>query len=290
MTFGEGLDLYEQDVGKKNAAYARRYLEAGGTERDQSLTKYLAELEDSGLKRGTVDRHRAMVQAFFRYADKLLRDRGSFGIHVPEARGWHYDAEHESRKVALDSSLIGLLIAAAKDGTLTARQMTLLCLSTVYAMRTVEMASIQQQDVDREGQRIFIRTAKGGVWRWCWLPPQIQSYLQEDWAPTTAGAVQKAFTSIWGQVIERKRPPRTAWHAIRHALHRDLEAAGVSESDRTRFGRWRTGTQSMAQSYVNVTVNVTAEGEAPARQEGDEGSREFDAAVWAAHPWLGLWR
>ena len=279
MTYREALEVYRSEVGQKFARMVERYLESGGTNADQTFTAYLRDMERSGMARGTCDLHRRTIRAFYR----------RFSMTAPNARGWEFDSEAESRRPALDGHLIARMIEAAKDGTLTARQSCILALTTTYGARAEEVARVQMKDVDREGSRIFIRTAKHGIKRWCWLPPEIEPWLQAEWPETQANSVEKAFAAIWAQVLEIPRPPRTGWHGIRRGLVLALKEVGVPEEDRERFLRWKVK-GGMVKLYSRPNVLVGAEGEAPARQEGDEGSREYDEAVWERHPFLPLWR
>lgn len=283
LKYGDALQVYEADAGPKFASIVRRYLtslddpDAGN--HDQTFTHYLGRLEKAEMARGTVDLHRRAIRAFYR----------KFGMAPPAARGWEFDSEAESRRPALDAQLVADLIAAAKDGTLTARQTCILALTTIYGMRAEEVSRVQERDLDRVGCRIFVRTAKKGVRRWFWLPEEVQRWLQREWPETNANRVEKAFVSIWGQVLEIPRPPRTGWHAIRRGLVVALKDAGVPEEDRERFMRWKVK-GGMVQLYSRPNVLVGAQGEAPARTEGDEGSRAYDEAIWQNHPWLYLWR
>ena len=279
MKYPEALEIYAKEVGPKFSSIVRRYVEADGEPHDQTFTRYLQGLEKSGMARGTVDLHRRTIRAFYR----------RFGMQAPQARGWEFDSEAESRRPALDAQLVTQFIAAAQDGLLTPRQSSILALATTYGMRAEEVSRVQAEDIDREGSRIFVRTAKHGVKRWCWLPPEIEPWLQDEWPETTANSVEKAFAAIWGQVLEIPRPERTAWHSIRRGLVLALKEAGVPEDARERFLRWKTAS-SMVKRYSRPNVLVGAQGEAPARTEGDEGSREYDAAVWDNHPWLANWR
>lgn len=293
MTYGEALSVYAANAGTKAASYARRYIEEcdgdADPKSDQVFTRYIGALVDRGLKRGTANLHRRMIAAFFRATNEVRLERGLVGLHVPQARGWQYDSERESRRTVIDAPLIARMIDAAKRGDLSPRQTSILCLSTIWGVRAIEISRVRAEDVDRAGERIFIQTAKKGQPRWCWLPPEAAPWLQETWTPTRANTITKAFAGIWGSVLEVERPDRTAWHAIRRAITEAMDGAGVSEQDRARFMRWKTRGSSMAQLYANPTVRATETGEAPARAADDEGTRAFDRAAWDAHPFLRLW-
>ena len=279
MRYSEALDTYAKEVGPKFASIVRRYVEAEGDQYDQTFTRYLEGLERAGMARGTVDLHRRTIRAFYKH----------FNMPVPKARGWEFDSEAESRRPALHSQLVAQFVGAARDGQVTARQVAVLALTSIYGMRAEEVARVQERDIDHEGRRIFCRTAKKGVPRWLWLPPEMEKWLLIEWAPTTANSIEKAFAAIWGQVLEIPRPPHTGWHSLRRGLVFALKESGVPEDDRERFMRWKTAS-SMVKRYSRPNVLVGADGEAPAREEGDEGSRLYDEAVWSNHPWLPLWR
>lgn len=84
-----------------------------------------------------------------------------------------------------------------------------------------------------------------------------------------------------------------AHNSVRRGLVLSLRRAGAGDMDIARFMRWsgggqRGGAEAMVDWYGDPTAIVGEEAEA--RPEEREGTREEDARVWDAHPWLGLWR
>ncbi|HEY3367774.1 MAG TPA: hypothetical protein VGK74_22175 [Symbiobacteriaceae bacterium] len=282
MTAAEALARYEREAGPKFAAIVERYLRWGGTQADAAFARYLRHLEqEEHLAPGTVDLHRRTIQAFYRH----------FRQESPQVRGWHYDP-HDASRPALSSDLITRLIQAARGGDLTGRQSALLAMSSTYGMRAGELAALGPEDVDLAGARVYIRTLKGGTPRWCWLPPEIQPYVDLEWSRCTPNSVEKTFDNLWSAVSDIEKPQRTNWHSCRRALVRDLVAGGVPEGSVARFLRWANGgargSEKMVALYSKPSDDVGVEGVTRARME-DEGGREFDALVWDSHPYLRLW-
>ncbi|MHB1803133.1 MAG: hypothetical protein ACYCU5_16040 [Actinomycetes bacterium] len=283
LTIHEALTRYGQEAGQKPAATIRRYLDGGGDGSDASLSGFLADLERQGLGRGSIDLYRRQVQAFYRH----------FGIPAPKARQWRYDSS-EAKRPALSRGLIGQMIQAALADRTSPRDCATLALATVYGLRATEIAAIRQQDVQIESQRLYIRTAKGGRPRWCWLPPCLHEAVDVEWGLATVSRVESAFPRLWRAVSGARKPPGVGLHAIRRALVRDLSLAGVPPQDIGRFMRWArggasAGAERMVSWYANPSEEVTAEGAGPARVEADD-TEQADAPVWGAHPYLGAWR
>jgi integrase len=281
LTAAEALKRYAREAGPKFAAMVERYLGKGGSNSDTVFLKYLRHLEQEGLRPGTVDLHRRTIQAFYRH----------FRLAPPQARGWHYDP-HDASRPALAVELIAHLIQAAKTGKLTSRQTALLALSTTYGMRAGELAAVTAADVDLVGQRIYIRTLKGGKPRWCFLPPEIIPYVDASWARVSPNSVEKTFDNLWSAAVDAGRPDGTAWHSCRRALVRDLVAGDAPDGAVAKFLRWANGgskgAERMVELYSRPSDHVGLEGTTPARTE-DEGCRSHDELVWDRHPYLKFW-
>lgn len=248
----------------------------GNPPSDSMLTRYMAALEADGKQRGTVDRHRRAIQAFYRH----------FNVPAPKARGWKYSIQ-EGERLALGTDMIAALVAAVREQG-DAYCCGLLCLATVYGMRCEELSRVRPEDVDLPGERLYVRTVHGGQVRWTWVPPEARPWLDIAWPRTTARAVERLFADLWALATEAERPDGMAWHAVRRGLAVALEEAGVSESDGERFMRWKAGGRSMVRHYRNPSAMVGVQGVERVRRE-EEASRAYDEEVWERHPWVGLW-
>lgn len=278
MTLAEALERYADDAGPKRAAIVRRFVESQGWHPDGSraIARHLEALTAQGLAPGTVDLAYRTIRAFYR----------RLGLAAPKVRGHRYDPM-DARRFALSPAVVARLVEVARDGVLLPAHAGYVALSTTYGMRAIEMARVRPEDIDAAGERIRIRTAKHGTARWTWMPPEIAAVVaQAGLAPTAVARVESAFAHVWDAAMDEPRPQGVAWHAVRRALNRDLAAAGVSTEDRRRFGRW-AGAPSMAERYATPNLTVGETGVAPARLEA-EGTRDFDRAVWEAHPYVGF--
>lgn len=280
MTVDEAIGRYGEEAGPKRAAIVRRFVEEQGWHESASraLAAHMRDLEDRGMKPGTVDQVYRTIRAFYR----------RLGLQPPRVPGHHYDAMDSSRP-ALDQVLIRQMIGAATAGRVLPQHAGYLALSTLYGMRATEIASVRDTDVDLSRERFHVRTAKGGKERWVWLPPAAASYLPDHWPTVTEAHVESAFARVWDAAVEADRPRGVAWHSIRRALVRDLREGGVDASDVERFLRWASGgSRRMVQLYEkpNELVGLSGERESVAVPEG---TREADAAVWDAHPYTRAW-
>ena len=283
------LDRYRMQAGTKNARYVERWLEWLATQgpsrpSDTTMARYLRYLQETGLKDGTVDLHHRIIGAYYRFQ----------GLPAPKARGWRYDSSEASRP-ALSTGSIETMIRAAREGELTLRQMSCLCLATIYGCRVGEMAQIQNDDVKWDQERIYLRTEKGGPARWIYLPSQLYPYLQKTWEPCLPDSMAGLFDAIWCAVAEVDRPARTGWHSIRRALNRDFELAGLGIAERSLFMRWAGGGgdgepgYKMANLYAHPNAEIDIQSGQHAVVEKGEGLREHDEDAWRLHPYLPYW-
>ena len=279
MTAAAALAQYSQHVSPKYAKLIREWLDWGGRNNNQLMTKYVRYLLDErGLRPSTVDLHVRAVQAFYRH----------FGLSAPEPVGFHHDAR-DTRRPTLTRASVRRLVRECREGTLSVRQTTLLALSTVYGMRAAELAAVEQADVQED--RLYIRTVKHGVKRWCYLPPELKPYLQDEWHPVSADAIQKNWTYIMDTLGVTGLPERTGWHSIRRELDTELRQK-VSDGMIKRFLRWRgsgRGADNLVDLYGTPTVQADLEEGEISLPPEVWGTREYDQQVWDAHPFLSFW-
>jgi integrase len=287
LTAAEAVEQYAREAGSKRARLVSAYLAWAGSfkraREDATLAAYLRELLEGGKARGTVDLHYRTIRAWFR----------RFGLAPPTDRTWRYN-QRDAARPALTRDAVEALVAAAVRGETTPRTAACLFFATVYGMRAGELAAIAPEDIDRAGRRVFVRTEKKGIQRWCWLPPEADLWLPATWKPITDLQANSYFRAAWDAAMPYERPPRTAWHAVRRAVVQAFRSAGIPGPDTERFLRWagderKSSSERMRELYESANVLVGARGVERARPE-DEGRREYDAAVWDRHPLLPLWR
>lgn len=184
------------------------------------------------------------------------------------------------------------LIDAGRTGQLTHRQTAVLALATTYGMRVEELASVRPADVllDDPKPRLYVRTAKGGIARWQWIPPAIRPYLLAAWPRTSPRTLDRELVDLMARAGLDK-PRGVGFHAIRRALSRDLDRAGVTDGDRIRFFRWKGGgdpTIQLSRRYAEPTDEWGgAEDLTPVAPTED--LEALDAEVWRLHPYLPWW-
>ena len=171
--------------------------------------------------------------------------------------------------------------------------MAILCLSTVYGLRSGEIAAVGPADLDFAGERAFARTEKGGRRVWQWLPPSIHPWLRGWRGPQTPARIQAAFGHVWAAVSDQEKPGRLGWHSVRRSLVVGLCIADVPEPAIGHFLRWadggrRDGMTKMVDWYANPSGTVGADGQVRV-PEATAGQREEDPLIWPAHPFLTLW-
>lgn len=281
MTIDEALARYGQECGivTKTAILrdVRKYLEWGGTAKDESLKAYLAELTRQGYKPATVDLARRRVRAFWR----------ALGVKPPRAV-IQFDAKQDSERPALSADAMQTLLRAALRGQLEPHPAALMAISVVYGPRVHELAAIQPQDVDLRNRRLYLRVGKHGVSRWMWIPPLLEPLLDISWPDVSVAHAERQFGYIWSKVFGTEKPDGIAWHATRHGLVRDLRGAGIPDNAIGHFMRWaRKGSAdyAMVDLYADTTHTVDAHGKSPV-QKPETGSYAEDARVWEKHPYL----
>jgi integrase len=267
---------------RQRARIIERWLAAVPDASGASLARYLRELEQAGYARGTVDRHRRIIQAACR----------ACGLAAPPVPQWHFHRQ-EARRVALTREAVRACIAAVQTHG-DSRTAAVWAIATTLGLRAAELAAIRPEDwrTGPDGVALWVRTAKGGQPRWHWLPPAVAAWAQQaPWPRTTPHALRAVFAAGWQAAFGAAPPPGTGWHAIRRALVRDLVAAGTPWPAVVRFLRWRSGGQAavdLVLLYGTPTEEVGGpDGARPVSLP--EASAAADAAIWARHPYVDAW-
>lgn len=284
MTAKDALARYARRVGAAKAgqhlAVVRQYLGWGGDGTAEQFRDYIEHLRRKGYKSGTIAYHQRILRAFLHTA----------GLEVPVV--WQHQ-EQEDTRIAFGADWIHQAIAVAQTDAVDPTDAWVLCLASVYGVRSAEVARLRPDDVDRPQARLFIHTAKHGEARWQWLPPAVARQWEQGGAVVTLKRVHQALKNI-AAVGDLPLEPGADLHAIRRGLAVAMAAAGIPEGAAGRFMRWKLSAGRSAAAYREqhrythpTQVIGAAAVEAPSVPV--PGSREEDAAVWDRHPFLGAW-
>jgi len=159
----------------------------------------------------------------------------------------------------------------------------LLFLSTIYGLRRVELSTIRKEDIDLEGKKILIRTAKGGDKRWMRLP-EAGCVILEDWEPKDIDERNRGYLNVCFQAITFVTLGKIfrghGWHDIRRELAVRLSPPHTSLSDYEiiQFMRWSTGFGSSIQILQEYRKSA-----------GEPEKFEIDERVLEQHPFLKEW-
>lgn len=171
-------------------------------------------------------------------------------------------------RIALRAPALKAMISAAKSSPMEVHRGYLL-LSTLYGLRPIELRSVRQEDVSLDDNRIFVRTAKGGIERNHLIPESVKHYLcGVRFSPMSEDQMWKMYRVIEAMAgIEHMR--RAGWHSIRRAVATALTEVNVNEVQALKFLRWKDA--SIYHTYVRLEW------------------RKADAAIFEVHPFLKLW-
>jgi hypothetical protein len=151
------------------------------------------------------------------------------------------------------------------------REKAYLALSTIYAMRAIEISTINKRE-DIKENRIFCRTAKGGQPKWHEIPQEVLDYIKGYKYPEVAESViWSTFRSMRKRAGFSVETPLTP-----HGIRRWLDTFYTSRPDFnvyiwSDFARWSRKRGDMPGRYRHAS------------------SAEVDRPVFAIHPLLPLW-
>jgi len=119
----------------------------------------------------------------------------------------------------------------------------IVALSTTYGLRREEIHQLRGEDI---GDKIFIRTVKGGVETEHILPPEVAPHIR-NWAelPEARRPALSTLSALYHSILARcgvEDSERGGFHTIRRRLATDLREAGVDVGVIYQFLRWQLPT------------------------------------------------
>jgi len=230
-----------------------------------SVVKYIQHLEREGYAASTRKQQFVVIKRIFDFA----KVEWPFGKRVP-ADVPTAVPDWEVVKVVFTLDEVAAMVAAARNNPQWA---ALLCVSTVYGLRRVEIMNIQPEDIDLKRGLLRIMTRHGGQLREHAIHPHLVPHLE---AYPCGLYSDNMLSSIFHQIevaagMEKKEG--SGWHGIRRTLLGELVNAGLPLPLIYSFMRWKLSVQfGMLGTYYNVS---------PA---------EVDEKVFEAHPFLEMWK
>lgn len=262
----------------KNVKAVKYFLDfSNGDLSREKLLDFIKFLEKENYTNNTIRKH--FLTALRRFFKVNNLEWPLYSWELPKV------SERDVYAPALDEDVIIQMIEAAKEEKIKPEETAFLALSTTYGLRRIEMATLEEEDIDLENNFILVKTAKEGRERHHKIPEAIIPYLKNFRSGFTPRQLSKVFYRIEkASGLERK--PEVGWHALRRSLTRLLIEAGIPEAIVRNFLRWKRSADDMILAYQATTV-VGEEGESIELGKRD---KEVDEAVFNKHPFLEKWR
>ena len=242
-----------------------------------AVVRYIQRLEKDGYAAGTRRQHYRVLKRGFDFA-KVERP---FGKRPPSELPIEV-AEWDVERIPETAPDIASMVKAVRDGAVTRDWVSILCLSTVYGLRRVEMLELAPKDFMLKRGVIRIRTAKHGRQREHLIPDFIVPHLEQY----PFGAYSEfRFSAVFHRIRAAAGLPNLdggGWHSIRRSLDTFLLLRLPFPMVRD-FLRWKKSSMEMALLYFSPGALVGS-------QETALGPAEIDRQVFAVHPFLGLWK
>lgn len=240
------------------------------------ILAYFDHLLKEGKGQASLDMAWYVAKAICRAKDIPYPCRGGFKGDQPRSRkvvfqevsidGESYQVDAATPDLEHVSALIAWVKANGDD-----RQKAYLALSTIYAMRAIEISTVNKRD-DIKKDRIFCRTAKRGQPKWHSIPPEVRDAIKGYKYPhLNEQAIWNAFAAM-----RKKAGLKKAIGLTPHGIRRWLTTFITNKTDLNPyvwkdFARWSSPRGDMIARYRHST------------------SEEVDRQVFAVHPLLPLW-
>jgi len=211
---------------------------------------------------------------------------------LAQIQGWSFPRlsmkkveETEVNRPMLKREEVEEMIKAGKK-RLSARELAVLVMSTVYGMRRGEMAKpnepgIKLKRIEIEnngglveyGGKIKVHTSKGGPETEHLIPIEVAVYLK-DFEPYSRDEMSSEFRLMMAR-MNKRYGNGYGWHSIRRCLATELILADVSMLNIVRFMRW-------SDAMVKGSFGMLA---VYARKD----QSRVDAEIFKCHPFLKYW-
>ncbi len=155
-----------------------------------------------------------------------------------------------------------------------------LFLSTIYAMRRVEIVNLKAEHIDIDEKVIYISTAKGGNKRYSLIPDvgiDIMRNMKNNMMNINKTDMNTLFKVIMFKTLGYNRDG-FGFHAIRRRVIVELSKPeiGLDQLTIVRFIRWSSGIHSTLSKYLSAE---------PLKEEANT----IDKEVLKVHPFLKTW-
>lgn len=201
--------------------------------------------------------------------------------------------ESEVRNYALPLEAVQLMVdicrgkAEARGKLLpTACHTAMLCLATVWWMRSKEMRIARAEDVDLDHRMLYVDTVKHGRQRYHTIPEHLVPYL-ERWDFDTPIS-QSQFAGLFMDLREMigLNVYGVGWHAIRRSAVKEADKLGMTTAQKNVYGRWTVGASQQAIRY-SMAKTIAFDGSVTAVGLEDQ---ETDQLVYTRHPFVSMWK
>jgi len=203
-----------------------------------------------------------VLSSFFKRAKRLGLIQQDYPISpedLPKLPGFL-----EVRRPSFSREEVLKLISFAKAQG-SDREKAYLALATAYGLRREELLRLRKQDV---GEKLLVRTAKGGEPREHLIPAEIRPYLSYDFDKISSS---NPITVTFRNLFKKVGVPALGIHAIRRSLNTELRLAGIDPEAVFRFLRWKPSKRDMSAYYFSLSYP------------------EVDRLIFERHPFLKAW-
>lgn len=248
----------------------------------QAWQKWEAKLRRRKFADGSIHLHFSIIRRALRVSNITWPFAKGEAPVVRESKVFAPALDEDSVKAAIDV-VRGIVPTATIEPQAIHR--CFWSLSTVYGLRRKEMVDLTPDSLNIKKKMIFIETLKSGRQRYQMVPDCIMPYLVEWGFIHTVS--NSGLSVMFHEICQMAGADIKwiGWHAIRRALVRYAEIAGIPNAAADNFLRWKKSTSDMRRRYAAAPL-VGFSGETDEMSADDS---KQDAIFFASHPFLKYW-